>query len=73
MAWQVDEISIIIIIIIILVIAWQVDDIIISLLFLLLLVRGSTDFSDFTAPDSCAMMQRLPGKQVTDAEDDIIL
>ena len=26
--------------------------------------RGSTDFSDFTAPDSCAMMQRQPGKQV---------
>ena len=39
-----------------------------SLLCLSFLVRGSTDFSDFTAPDSCAMMQRLPGKQVTDAD-----
>jgi len=28
--------------------------------------RGSTDFSDFTAPDSCAMMQRQPGKQYSD-------
>ena len=44
-----------------------------SLLFLSFLVRGSTDFSDFTAPDSCAMMQRLPGKQVTDAEHDIYI